>query len=1232
MISNNVCYSANSSVKIEDCLDKQQAHNTASIDPSEMTEDEQLAEYADIIGWEEGEDRNIMTRIPYRTKDGQENSTLIPQKCTYLGNGKLRIIPQENVYENGKKKKDGTCFVWKNANNGIKLDISYFNNGLEEGDFTNIGIKPNRLKGGIGAKHFVSSSCLFFENDKLDPEPQKERIDWLSDLIGIDFSILFTGGRSYHVYISLDAPIYDAEQWKYAQHLLISLALSDTAIQNVDREMRPPGTLRLKEGEIKTCHLVKVSKQKYNPEFAIRQLEKAFLKVYGIDPKKLNPYEWKQLYSKIQTAIDAGATHEHIKELANKPIKPKPQAKTPEEIKEIKQRLETECKEGEYHLVDFLSKTNQEASNGVAHGTIHNRMRDLANELVAARDLLEELGINYIGDAREIFEDACDRCEIPVDATERDRLWNYAESSNFEYLGGEERVEKVCAWHDYKAGKRKKPSSGNGNEYKLPDWVEHQLRMLTELKDTPLPNVEYVHIKEQWLGDCLPNLIEKGAFNLLVSYTGSEKTKGLQPVIQEAGYVKAVFYLDTLGIDACNRLGIKWHKTQGNSLKFGVSVPSAFKYFCNDLRRKDAVYVLDELDQTIDQRFSRICKKERPVILKSFENDMICALAGGGTGIGASADISGIHVEYLRKLIPEQFKIRVIINDFIPERTTVKMLKGKKEILIQELIEELERVEWDESGNPKWGIFVANTFKADGEAMGKTAERRLEKKLEQMLADGKITEEELRDKILEKHPEWASFIVIINSDNSKQAEIVEYCENINTTSIRTLILIASPSLVSGFNISNGHFRTLFCFNHGNITAKMVGQFIARVRGCQDIRIWSADYYNNKVANGSYNPDKIRNWYTSNYAKNQIHLNHYGVAYDALRNEHKESPHFILKSQTEAYYNICCDYPTAVLKLHLEKAGYKVEEYERNELLVKASHTKEEIKIHKAHALVKYALEVAHKPLLSLGDFNALPEEKTLEEKQKATKYLLHKNYGDDFAAIAEVDSPLSKLNKEEKEKSKLTGYAALYLMDKQGIYKKLKMLWMVLHPDGSKIAAKLDRDEEEPGIWHEQHGQGKRLFSDTSQLTVKVGLLKKLSFNFNPGEPIPLDERKRIVDKLRAEADYLKNWLGFNIPENVDDEQLFSLFVSKVLGLKTKSVQKRINGERIRFSVITQKSWEYFEKFKEHQDILQKQRDEIEIAKLRRELKRRVDFRIREMATDDELAGISELLAPLYSR
>jgi hypothetical protein len=1046
-------------------------------------------------------------------------------------------------------------------------------------------ILPNHLEGGYSNPHFIKAASFFMEPDNCTTDEQWEKLDQIGRIeIGIVPSFVVTSGnRSLHTYYSIVEDLKDPNHWSYIQKLLAIIFASDLSIVKPCQVMRLAGLQRNIKGKITQQAILFQSDNSYS----VAEFQNKLEKYLGLSPNGLTEWHWDQ----CRKAIKNGATLDERKAILRQEP-PKQQPKTPKEITEIKQRLETEYKEGVYPLVNFLSSSNREALNGVPYGTIHNSMRDLAIELVAASNLLSELGINYEGDAREIFDEACDRCEKLLDATERDDLWDNAETGNFEYLGGVERIEENCRWYDHKAGKKANPASNNGNARKMPEFAEQQLKMLSELKDTPLTNVEYVHIYEQWLGECLPNLIEKGAINLVISYPGSQKTEGMASLIKEAGCVKGIFYLDALGIDACTRLGLKWHNNPGKSDKIGVSVPSAFKYPCNDLRRADALCFNDELDQSIDQRFSSLCNKngKRPLILESFKNDMICALKEGGTVVGASADIWGIHVKYLhdimhdlRDIMHDQFKIRVIINDYVPERPTVKMLKGKSEILVQELIEELERVKWDEDGNPKWGIFVANTFKSDGKAISKVVER--------LFVEGKLTGDELRDKILAVHPEWANHIECINSDNSKQPEVLEYLNNINVRSKRTLLLIASPSLASGFSIHNGHFRSIFCFNHGNLTAKMVGQFIARVRGCQDIRIWSADFFAGKEANGSFNPNDILAWWIKNYDINQVHLRHYGVHYLALTDEHKYDAHFVLKCQLDAYSNICYQYPKQALKLHLERSGYKVEQYEHDELKVKAGYTKESLKIHKACDKVTYALQVAAKPVLTPEQFSMLSEDKSLEQKQLEEKYWLNKKYGDELAQIVEANNPIPTFDKEEKEVNKLTGYAALYFLDKQGLYKKLKMLYLVLHPEGCKLAARIDKKKEEVGIWQEQYGTGKRLLTDTSQLTAKVGLCKKLKINFKPGEVLSLDERKQITDKLRAEATKLNNWLGFKIPEDMEDGQLFSDFVSKILGLEPKSVQKKVNGERVRHSKITKESWNYFELFRKYQDSLQDQQE-----------------------------------------
>ena len=220
--------------------------------------------------------------------------------------------------------------------------------------------------------------------------------------------------------------------------------------------------------------------------------------------------------------------------------------------------------------------------------------------------------------------------------------------------------------------------------------------------------------------------------------------------------------------------------------------------------------LIDESDQVLSYLFEPICNKNgvRPAILKAFEAHLKAAIAGNGMALFMSADNSDIEYEFLKQMALPGCEVRVIVNHYQPPKGKVNFdISNNPDSSIDELVENLKK------GIP---CFVIDDVKNGVKGCKSIAEY-------------------IR-KIL---PNGGDSIVEINSDTSSSEKTQNYLKDINQASSDTLLLICSPSVISGISIENGHFQQGYGFYNGILTPKEASQSLVRVRGLENLTVWAA---------------------------------------------------------------------------------------------------------------------------------------------------------------------------------------------------------------------------------------------------------------------------------------------------------------------------------------------------------------------------------------------------------
>jgi hypothetical protein len=707
--------------------------------------------------------------------------------------------------------------------------------------------------------------------------------------------------------------------------------------------------------------------------------------------------------------------------------------------------------------------------------------------------------------------------------------------------------------------KQKKASEPTAEE----DAIFQQLIALRERVDGQ-DNIFTVKICEQWLEGKLESLVKPGAINIVVAYKGCGKTKGVLPIISKARAGYAVFHLVALGKSASNNLNLVWHEDQSSyDIKIGVTAKSFLKLPPETLNRDDSFFFIDEIDAVLEQIMSKLGNTEgvRPLTLAALETDLASTSYGGGTVILASADVTDKEIDYIRAITPDNIPINIIHNTFKPQLPTIKEFKGDKpDLLVAEIIRELESIKWDEQGNPTRGIIVNDDLKG-----------------------GIFGAKTIADYVRVKHPEWQNYIWEITSDTSGTPEVTEYLKNINEASKKTLLLSCSPSVTAGFSIENGHFKTTYGLSNGIHTAKDFSQSLVRNRGCKDIRIWAAEQGFTYAANRSHDPKVIREWYFNNYQANVRHLLSYKAEYQPLTKEWK-SPHFELKCQQEAYRNGCMKHLRRRVEQHLENEGYTLEEYNPDQLKPQAKLAVANLTTINFENHLAEAQAIAAKRLMTEAEYRATREEKDPEILRERAKYRLNRTYGEELASIVEIALPIP----DSEEKEELSGYEALYFLDKRGWGSKLQMLYLLTEAEGDVIAAKMDLSPETKQVdqLNTHCIEGQRFAGDIKWNSRKRKALQflKVTDYLKPGEYIHPDQRQKLVLKLRNHAQRLKECFTWTITKEKADGTIYRELFENQLGLRVLS--KQVKDQNGRFQAIDPQSWKYFELYAKHQNEL----------------------------------------------
>lgn len=638
----------------------------------------------------------------------------------------------------------------------------------------------------------------------------------------------------------------------------------------------------------------------------------------------------------------------------------------------------------------------------------------------------------------------------------------------------------------------------------------------------------------------LDQYIENGAIYIILSAKGTEKTKSAKPIVKRFDAVYAWFSRIALGNEECKRIGIDFSKNTGfNSRnRVGFCANSSHKYSPEKLQN-NGLLLIDETDQVLDHTFGDTCNKrgERPMIHAHLEAHLDAAIAGNGVALFMSADITQKEIDYIKELAPVGTPVRLIVNHYKPPKGHLYFDESDSpDGQIESLLDDLE------NGVP---CFVIDDIK-----------------------DGVRGCKSIAEYIRTVHPEWADKIVEINSDTSGDLKIINFLENINEASKEVLLICCSPSVVSGISIENGRFnRAVYGFFNGVLTISDASQALGRVRGAEITNVWAAEEGLVWAANRAIYPKEISDYYHRNYEVNSKHIQSFKPEYEPMTNEWS-SPHWRLYCKNAAYRNLCMAKLRERLKAQLIAEGFRITTLNSAESdMVKKGMKEAWSKIELAEAEAVASAEIFSDDELEEIEFKN--EALTPEEKLRLEKTKLFKSFGEELIRATSF---------EHKESGKnLTGYAAIYLKNERGVYKKqLDNFYLFVSDISEAISQDIARENRQL-----KHGFG-RFPGDAKWMTRKHKARHHLNLAefLDPGRWTLPSDYQRLAKEAKKHAGLIKDTLGVNVERMKYDSQIFTELMEQ-LGLKIDSVQCEgaigTDGKRRRFRRrrINSESWQF---------------------------------------------------------
>jgi len=674
---------------------------------------------------------------------------------------------------------------------------------------------------------------------------------------------------------------------------------------------------------------------------------------------------------------------------------------------------------------------------------------------------------------------------------------------------------------------------------------------LTHITELPYKVVNVPH-----MGEVLEDLIEPGTINIIISDTGTGKSESIIPLAKEAEAIYSWHNRISLGKMLSIVLGINYKDdiSRHNKKKATFCAPSAYQFDPKHLSNK-GILLIDECDQVFDFLFGSLCNKDgiRPLLLSTLEGHFKAVIAGKGIALCMSADITQKEIDYIKAVAPEGTPVRLIINKYQPKRPNIyhdpsSTPDGLVDKLIQNLGDRIPCFALDDMKNGVRGC------------------------------------KSLAEYVRTTLPEIADLVLEIHADNSNDPRVQAFFKNPDEESKKYLLIICSPSVVSGVSLKNKRFiNGVFGFCNGILIDREIKQFLNRVRGAEEIHLWIAEdgFPVRGIDNELTTPEEIKAYYQRNYDVNSKHILSLKPEYEPIKGEWS-SPHFELFCKNLAYRIITMKNLRQFTLDHLREIGYGIIEEEN----IPEGGTKA---IEDKLKLIWSDIEISEAEAISSARFLSEAEMEALEFSTEAIppdvlpsykKTKMRDYFGEELIEATKF--------KHKKTGRTFTGYAAMALKNARGDYGRALEAFYLLSQD---LSESVGRDV---AAEHRQQKRGHgRFVGDVRWNTRKWRCREWLGLKefLKPGEWWEPAHYQPMVEKAKAHARHVKDALGLSI-ENITAGQIFGELMRQVgLSFETKSVE----GQKWKLRKIKDEDWQYTQMFVRHKEALKAKEPQAQV-------------------------------------
>jgi len=569
------------------------------------------------------------------------------------------------------------------------------------------------------------------------------------------------------------------------------------------------------------------------------------------------------------------------------------------------------------------------------------------------------------------------------------------------------------------------------NDYEKCKAIRDELTTITE-EDIKTVNVSH-------MGEVLPSLLQNKAVNIIISDTGTGKTEGIKSTVDQADAVHSWHDRISLAKATAKKLGFAYKdealdSNHANKKKVAFCTPSCTSFDPKDLR-ENGIALIDEADQVFDFNFGSLANKDgiRPSILSTMEA-AIKSSVYDGMAIFMSADIVQKEIDYIKAMLPPGTPINIIVNEFRAVKPSIN---------------------FDISSSPEGQLTTLMSKLADGIPCFVMDD------MKNGVKGGKTIAEYVRSNM----PQLSELILEINADVIGDSKVKAFLDNADEESKKYLLIICSPSVISGFSLKNQRFiYGVFAFCNGILMDKQIKQFINRVRGGKDIYVWVAEkgFSPRGINSDLLEVEEIREYYKTNYQSNSKHILSFKAEYEPMTDEFT-SCHFELLIKNLAYKAATSRHLRRFSREHLECVGYGINEIE--------SISKEEVKEIRSDLTacwngieIKEALEIANARFLTDSEMEAIElggKEVTAELRPAYLKTRMRRDFGEKLIEATKYEH--------KKTKQKFTGYAAMALKNAGNRFKRQLDNFYLLSQSVDESAAR-DYATEFRQL---KHGQGR---------------------------------------------------------------------------------------------------------------------------------------------------------------